>query len=156
MQTDTSMRRRGAGEHEKCHYFLLLVVHVCRPSFANCLGVQPLTIQRYKRRGREGNIFAKVHGNKLNMNASKIDAVGLVKWFAEFAAGVGKVVPVTVSTQKTKGGVVKKYYSRETYTLLPATFTCKALYEETHQFVTLGLRMNTPAFSTFRKLLSLS
>ncbi|GMF45363.1 unnamed protein product [Phytophthora fragariaefolia] len=155
MQTDTSVRRRRAGERETFHYYLPLVGHICRPSFANCLGVQPLTIQRYKRRVREGNISAKVQGNKLNKNASKIDAVWLVKWFIEFAAGVGEVVPVRVRTQKTKDGVVKKYYSRENYTLLPATFTWEALYEDMHQFVSLGLRVNTPALSTFRKLLSL-
>ncbi|GMF27002.1 unnamed protein product [Phytophthora fragariaefolia] len=75
VQSDTSVRRRGAGEREKFHYYLPLVGHICRPSFANCLGVQPLTILRYKRRVREGNISAKVHGNKLNKNASMVDAV---------------------------------------------------------------------------------
>ncbi|KAE9280020.1 hypothetical protein PF001_g24430 [Phytophthora fragariae] len=155
MQTDTSVRRRGAGDREKFHYYLPLVGHVCRPAFASCLGVQPLTIQRYKRRVREGNIAAKMHGNKLNKNASKIDVVWLVKWFTEFAAEVGEVVPMKVRMQKTKDGVVKKYYSRENYTLLPATFTWSALYEEIRKFVNLGLRVSEPAPSTFRKLLSL-
>ncbi|ETI55872.1 hypothetical protein F443_01502 [Phytophthora nicotianae P1569] len=51
--------------------------------------------------------------------------------------------------------MVKKYYSREDYTLLPATFTWDALYEEMHKFVELGLRVYEPARSTFRKLLSI-
>ncbi|KAE8985300.1 hypothetical protein PF011_g20440 [Phytophthora fragariae] len=134
MQTDTAERRRGNGEREKFHYYLPFVGRVCRPSFARCLGVQPLTIQRYKKRVRDGNIAAQVHGNRLNKNASKIDLVWLVKWFKEFAAEVGEVVLVRVRMQKTKDGMVKKYYSREDYTLLPATFTWEALYDEMHKF----------------------
>ncbi|GMF28096.1 unnamed protein product [Phytophthora fragariaefolia] len=64
---------------------------------------------RYKWCVLEGNIAMKLHGNKLDKNASKIDAVWLVKWFTEFAVCVGEVVPVRVRTQKTKGGVVKKH-----------------------------------------------
>ncbi|POM66591.1 Hypothetical protein PHPALM_17525, partial [Phytophthora palmivora] len=93
MQTDTASRRRGTGEREKFHFFLPFVGHVCRTAFAHCLGVQPLTVQRYKRRVREGNIATKEHGNKLNKNASTIDAVWLVRWFKEFASEVGEVVP---------------------------------------------------------------
>lgn len=123
--------------------------------FARCLGVQPVTIQRYKRRVREGNIAVKEHDNRLNHNASKVDAVWLVKWLREFAAEVGEVVPVRVRMQKTKDTMVKRYYSRENYVLLPATFTFDALYDEMHKFVNMGLRVNEPARSTFRKLLSL-
>ncbi|POM61367.1 hypothetical protein PHPALM_29626, partial [Phytophthora palmivora] len=65
MQTDTASRRRGTGEREKFHFFLPFVGHVCRTAFAHCLGVQPLTVQRYKRRVREVNIATKEHGNKL-------------------------------------------------------------------------------------------
>ncbi|POM76748.1 Hypothetical protein PHPALM_5979 [Phytophthora palmivora] len=129
MQTDTAERRRGNGEREN---------HL------------PL----YKNRVRNGNIAAKVHGNRLNKNALRIDLVWLVKWFKEFAAEVGELVPVRVRMQKTKDGMVKKYYSHEDYTLLPATFTWKALYDEMHKFVSLGLRVCKPARSTFRKLLS--
>ncbi|ETP35348.1 hypothetical protein F442_16427 [Phytophthora nicotianae P10297] len=57
--------------------------------------------------------------------------------------------------QKTQDGMVKKYYSREDYTLLPATFTWDALYEEMHKFLELGLRVYEPARSTFCKLLSI-
>ncbi|EGZ22294.1 hypothetical protein PHYSODRAFT_330122 [Phytophthora sojae] len=154
MQTDTAERRRGNGEREKFHYYLPFVGRVRRPSFARCLGVQPLTIQRYKRRVRDGNIAAKVHGNRLNKNTSKIYLVWLVKWFKEFAAEVGEMVHVRVRMQKTKNGMVEKYYSREDYTLLPATFTWETLYDEMHKFVSLGLRVCEPARSTFRKLLS--
>ncbi|ETN22611.1 hypothetical protein PPTG_02498 [Phytophthora nicotianae INRA-310] len=155
MQTDTAERRRGTGDREKFHYYLPFVGRVCRPSFASCLGVQPLTVQRYKRRVREGNIAAKAHGNKSNKNATKVDLAWLVKWFQAFAAEVGEVVPVRVRMQKQKDGMVKKYYSREDYTLLPATFTWDALYDEMHKFVESGLRVYKPARSTFRKLLSL-
>ncbi|ETI43359.1 hypothetical protein F443_11666 [Phytophthora nicotianae P1569] len=89
--------------------------------------------ERQKRRVREGNIAPKEHGKKLNKNASSIDAVWLVKWFKEFAAEVDEVVPVRVRTQKTKDSVVNKYYSREDYTLLPATFTWNVLHEEMHK-----------------------
>jgi hypothetical protein len=154
MQTDTAARHRGAGEREKYRYYVLMVGQVCRPSFSRCLAVQPLTIQRYKGRVREGNIAAKAYGNKFNKHASKIDVVWLVKWFTDFAAEVGKVVPVRVRIQKTKHGLLKKYYSQENYTLLPATFTWGALYEEMHKFVDLGLRVSEPAPSPFRKLLS--
>ncbi|ETP13181.1 hypothetical protein F441_11588 [Phytophthora nicotianae CJ01A1] len=111
--------------------------------------------ERQKRRVREGNIAPKEHGKKLNKNASSIDAVWLVKWFKEFAAEVDEVVPVRVRTQKTKDSVVNKYYSREDYTLLPATFTWNVLHEEMHKYVALGLHVNEPAPSTFRKLLSI-
>ncbi|ETN14120.1 hypothetical protein PPTG_07781 [Phytophthora nicotianae INRA-310] len=84
MQTAT--RRRGKGEREKFHYYLPFVGQVCRSAFAHCLGVKPLTIQRYKLRVREENIAAKEHGNKPCKNTSSIDAVWLVKWFKEFAA----------------------------------------------------------------------
>ncbi|KAK1942612.1 hypothetical protein P3T76_006111 [Phytophthora citrophthora] len=124
VQTDTASRRRGTVEHEKFHFYLPFVSHVCRTAFAHCLGVRPLTVQRYKRRVREGNIATKEHGNKLNKN---IDAVWLVRWFKEFASEVGEVVPVRARLQKTKDGVVTKYYSREDYTLLhlpsPGTFS---------------------------------
>ncbi|ETM98488.1 hypothetical protein PPTG_24606 [Phytophthora nicotianae INRA-310] len=155
MQTDTATRRRGKGEREKFHYYLSFVGQVCRSAFAHCLGVKSLTIQRYKRRVRERNIAAKEHGNKLNKNASSVDVVWLVKWFKEFAAEVGDVVPVRVRTQKTKDGVVNKYYSREDYTLLPATFNWNVWHEEMHKYVALGLHMNEPAPSTIRKLLSI-
>ncbi|ETI44137.1 hypothetical protein F443_11144 [Phytophthora nicotianae P1569] len=155
MQTDTATRRRGKGEREKFHYYLSFVGQVCRSAFAHCLGVKSLTIQRYKRRVRERNIAAKEHGNKLNKNASSVDVVWLVKWFKEFAAEVGDVVPVRVRTQKTKDGVVNKYYSREDYALLPATFNWNVWHEEMHKYVALGLHMNEPAPSTIRKLLSI-
>ncbi|OWZ12642.1 hypothetical protein PHMEG_00014161 [Phytophthora megakarya] len=135
MQTDTVERHRGEGNREKFHYYLPLVGKVCRPMFADCLGVTPLTIQRYKKRVREGNIAAKAHGNTLNKHASAIDLVWLVKWFKEFAEEVGEVVPVRVRIQKTVNGTVKKYYSSELYTLLPATFTWDAIYEEMHTYV---------------------
>ncbi|POM79984.1 Hypothetical protein PHPALM_2233 [Phytophthora palmivora] len=114
----------------------------------------PLTIQRYKKRLRNGNSAAKVHSNRLNKIASKINLVWLVKWFKYFAAEVGEVVPVRVRIQKTKDGMVKKYYIREDYTLLPAIFTWEAPYAEMRKFVSLGLRVCEPARSTFRKLLS--
>ncbi|ETP24620.1 hypothetical protein F441_02416, partial [Phytophthora nicotianae CJ01A1] len=155
MQTDTAERRRGTGEREIFHYYLPFVGHVCRPSFARCLGVQPLTVQRYKRRVRDGCLAAAAHGNKANKNASKVDLVWLVKWFEAFAAEVGEVVPVRVRMQKTQDGKVKKYYSREDYTLLPAIFTWDTVYEEMHKFVERGLRVYEPARSTFRKLLSI-
>ncbi|ETK77647.1 hypothetical protein L915_16117 [Phytophthora nicotianae] len=112
-------------------------------------------MQRYKRRVRDGFIAAAAHGNKANKNALKVDLVWLVKPFKALAAEVGEVVPVRVRMQKTQDGMVKKYYSRENYTLLPATFTWDALYEELHKFVELGLRVYEPARSTFRKLLSI-
>ncbi|ETI54794.1 hypothetical protein F443_02466, partial [Phytophthora nicotianae P1569] len=108
MQTDTAERRRGTGEREKFRYYLPFVGHVCRPSFARCLGVQPLTAPRYKRRVRDGCLAAAAHGNKANKNASKVDLVWLVKWFEAFAAEVGEVVPVRVRMQKTQDGKVKK------------------------------------------------
>ncbi|KAK1945933.1 hypothetical protein P3T76_002981 [Phytophthora citrophthora] len=155
MQTDTAPRRRGTDEREKFHFYLPYVGHVCRTAFAHCLGVQPLTVQRYKRRVREGDIATKEHGNKLNKNASTIDAVWLVRWFKEFASEVGEVVPVRVRMQKTKDGVVNKYYSREDYTLLPPTFTWDVHYDEMHKYVAKGLRVNDPARTTFRNLLSI-
>ncbi|KAG2908645.1 hypothetical protein PC128_g20098 [Phytophthora cactorum] len=62
----------------KLHYFLPFVGQVCRPLFARCLGVAPLTVQRYKIRVWDGNISAK-----------------------KFAEEVGEVVPVWVRLQKT-------------------------------------------------------
>ncbi|GMF27605.1 unnamed protein product [Phytophthora lilii] len=84
-----------------------------------------------------------------------VDLVWLVKWFTRFSEGVGEVVPVRVRMQKNKDGVVKKYYSREDYTLLPATSAWDSLYDEMHNYVSFGLRVHEPARSTFRKLLSI-
>ncbi|ETL42839.1 hypothetical protein L916_06461 [Phytophthora nicotianae] len=129
---------------------------VCRPTFARCYGVVSLTVQRYKKHVRDGNIGVKAHGNTLNENAAAVDLVWLVKWFKEFAEEVGEVVPVRVRMQKTKGGVMKKYYNSELYTLLPAHFTWDAIYEEMHSHVEqIRLRVREPARSTMRKLLTL-
>ncbi|GMF64061.1 unnamed protein product [Phytophthora fragariaefolia] len=89
---------------EKFNYYLPFVGAVCRPSFARCLDLTPLAIQRYKTRVRDGNIATKTHGNLLNKNASTVDTPWLVKWFKEFANEVGEVVPVRVRLQKTVGG----------------------------------------------------
>ncbi|OWY94501.1 hypothetical protein PHMEG_00035740 [Phytophthora megakarya] len=155
MQTDTTERRRGSGERDKFHYYLPFVGLVCRPSFARCVGVSPLTLQRYKKHVRDGSISVKAHGNMLNKNAAKVNLVWLVKWFKNFAAEVGEVVPVKVRMQKTKDGVVKRYYTREMYTLLPATFTWDAIYDEMVAYVNRGLRVFEPARSTMGKLLQL-
>ncbi|EGZ29438.1 hypothetical protein PHYSODRAFT_375757, partial [Phytophthora sojae] len=132
MQTDTVERRRGGGAREKFHYYLPFIGQVCRPSFAKCLDVAPLTIQRYKGRVRDGNIAPEAHGNKLNKHAAKADVVWLVEWFQEFAAGVGDVVLVCIRLQKTVDGKITKYCSRENYTLLPAIFTWGAIDDEMH------------------------
>ncbi|KAE9050060.1 hypothetical protein PR001_g2736 [Phytophthora rubi] len=156
MQTDTIKRRCGSGNREKFHYYLPFVGQVCRPSFASCLGVAPLTIQRYKTRARDGNIAPKTHGNMMNKHAAQVDVVWLVKWFLEFAGEAGEVVPVRVRQQKTKDVKVIKYYSRENYTMLPANFTRDVIYDEMHTYVDqIRLRVCEPARSTMRKLLSL-
>ncbi|ETP25521.1 hypothetical protein F441_01599 [Phytophthora nicotianae CJ01A1] len=149
-------RARGYGLRDKFAYYLPFVGKVCRPTFARCYGVVPLTVQRYKNHVRDGNIGAKSHGNTLNQNAAAVDLVWLVKWFKEFAEEVGEVVPVRVRMQKTKDGVTKKYYSSDRYTLLPTHFTWNVLYEEMHSFVEqIRLRVREPAPSTMRKLLTL-
>ncbi|EGZ20800.1 hypothetical protein PHYSODRAFT_328874 [Phytophthora sojae] len=156
IRDDVCERRCLQGKAGELEWLTCSLGQMPKPEKTTCILTPfgPLTIQRYKRRVRDGNIAAKVHGNRLNKNASKIDLVWLVKWFKEFSAEVGEVVPVSVRMQKTKDGMVKKYYSREDYTLLPATFTWEALYDEMHKFVSLGLRVCEPARSTFRKLLS--
>ncbi|EGZ29748.1 hypothetical protein PHYSODRAFT_261143 [Phytophthora sojae] len=93
-------RKRGSGDRERFNYYLPFVGQVCRPIFARCYGVVPMTLQRYKRRIRDGNMAIKDHGNKLNKNASQVDVVWLVKWFTSFAEEVGEVVPVRVRMQK--------------------------------------------------------
>eukprot|EP00644_Phytophthora_capsici_P005104 jgi/Phyca11/96482/e_gw1.1.456.1 len=149
-------RARGYGLRDKFNYYLPFVGKVCRPTFARCYGVTPLTVQRYKKHVRGGNIGVKSHGNQLNKNAAVVDVVWLVKWFKEFAEEIGEVVPVRVRIQKTKDGVVKRYYSSEMYTLLPAHFTWSTIYEEMHAYVEqISLRVREPAQSTMRKLLSL-
>ncbi|EGZ20012.1 hypothetical protein PHYSODRAFT_387604, partial [Phytophthora sojae] len=155
MQTDTVERRRGKGEREKFNYYLPFVGAVCRPSFARCLDLTPLTIQRYKSRVRDGSIAAKAHGNVLNKNASSVDIPWLIKWFKEFAEEVGEVVPVRVRMQKTVAGKTKKYYSREDYTLLPVYFTWDSVYGEMHAYVEqIRLRVSEPGRSTMGKLLA--
>eukprot|EP00644_Phytophthora_capsici_P005658 jgi/Phyca11/98436/e_gw1.2.786.1 len=149
-------RARGYGLRDKFAYYLPFVGKVCRPTFARCYGVVPLTVQRYKAHVRGGNIGVKAHGNSLNKNAAAVDLVWLVKWFKEFAEEVGEVVPVRVRMQKTKDGTVKRYYSSELYTLLPAHFTWDAIYSEMHTYVDqIRLRVREPAQSTMRKLLTL-
>ncbi|KAE8910310.1 hypothetical protein PF005_g1519 [Phytophthora fragariae] len=114
-----------------------------------------MTIQRYKKRIRDGNMAIKDHGNKLNKNASQVDVVWLVKWFTEFAEEVGDVVPVRVRMQKKIDGTTQKFYSSDKYTLLPAHFTWDCIWDEMHKFVESGLRVREPARSTMRKLLTL-
>ncbi|ETI49487.1 hypothetical protein F441_06654 [Phytophthora nicotianae CJ01A1] len=97
-------------------------------------GGSSTTTNRSLKHVRDGNIGVKAHGNTLNENAAAVDLVWLVKWFKEFAEEVGEVVPVRVRMQKTKGGVMKKYYNSELYTLLPAHFTWDAIYEEMHSY----------------------
>ncbi|KAG4236860.1 hypothetical protein PC116_g15066 [Phytophthora cactorum] len=66
------------GERETFHFGRLS----CRPVFARCYGVVPMTLQRYKKRIRGGHIARtdaiKNPRNKLNKNASQIDVVLLV------------------------------------------------------------------------------
>ncbi|EGZ10478.1 hypothetical protein PHYSODRAFT_405306, partial [Phytophthora sojae] len=70
MQTPTVERKRGRGDREKFPYILPYVGHVCRPTFALCYGVVPITLQRYKMRIRDGNMSIKAHGNRLNTHAA--------------------------------------------------------------------------------------
>ncbi|EGZ29024.1 hypothetical protein PHYSODRAFT_436473, partial [Phytophthora sojae] len=70
MQTPTVERKRGRGDREKFPYILPYVVHVCRPTFALCYGVVPITLQRYKMRIRDGNMSIKAYGNRLNTHAA--------------------------------------------------------------------------------------
>ncbi|EGZ06363.1 hypothetical protein PHYSODRAFT_531651 [Phytophthora sojae] len=155
MQTPTVERKRGRGDREKFPYILPYVGHVCRPTFALCYGVVPITLQRYKMRIRDGNMSIKAHGNRLNTHAAQVNVVWLVKWFQSFAEEVGEVVPVRVRMQKKKDGTTQKYYSSEMYTLLPAHFTWDTIYDEMHKFVEAGLRVREPARSTMRKILTL-
>uniref|UniRef100_H3H8D3 DUF7869 domain-containing protein n=1 Tax=Phytophthora ramorum TaxID=164328 RepID=H3H8D3_PHYRM len=58
--------------------------------------------------------------------------------------------------QRKQDGTVKRYYSSEKYTLLPAHFTWDTIYDEMHVFVEqIRLRVREPARSTMRKLLTL-
>ncbi|KAG6612312.1 uncharacterized protein IUM83_10682 [Phytophthora cinnamomi] len=97
-------RKRGSGELERFHYYLPFVGQVCRPVFARCYGVVPMTLQRYKKRIRDGNMAVKDHG-KLNQNADQVAMIWLVKWFTSFAEEVGEVVPVRVRMQKKLTGL---------------------------------------------------
>jgi hypothetical protein len=148
-------RKRGSGDRERFNYYLPFVGLVCRPIFARCYGVAPMTLQRYKTRIRDGNVAAKYHGKKLNKNTSQVDLVWLLQWFTSFAEEVGGVVPVRVRMQKKIDGTIQKYYISEKYTLLPAHFTWDAIWDEMHAFVESGLRVREPARSTMRKLLML-
>ncbi|KAG2780107.1 hypothetical protein Pcac1_g9699 [Phytophthora cactorum] len=112
-----------------------------------------MTLQRYKKRFRGGNMSIKDHGNRLNKNASQIDLVWLVKWFAKFAEEVGEVVPVRVRIQKKIDSTTQRYYSSDKYTLLPSHFTWDAIGDEMHKFVESGLMVHEPARATMRKLL---
>ncbi|EGZ26381.1 hypothetical protein PHYSODRAFT_327292 [Phytophthora sojae] len=134
-------RKRGSGNRERFNYYLPFVGQVCRPIFARCYGVVLMTLQRYKRRIRDGNMAMKDHGNKFNKNASQVDVVWLVKWFTSFAEEVGEVVPVCVRMQKKIDGSVQKYYSSDKYTLLLAHFTWEAIWDEMHKFVESELRV---------------
>ncbi|KAE9344515.1 hypothetical protein PF008_g9182 [Phytophthora fragariae] len=138
-------RKRGSGDRERFNYYLSFVGQVCRPVFAKAYGVVPMTIQRYKKRIRDGNMAIKDHGNKLNKNASQVDVVWLVKWFTEFAEEVGEVVPVRVRMQKKIDGTTQKFYSRDKYTLLSVYFTWDCIWDEMHKLVESGLRVREPA-----------
>ncbi|KAJ8508793.1 hypothetical protein ON010_g18835 [Phytophthora cinnamomi] len=114
-------RKQGSGERERFHYYRPFAGQVCRPVFARCYGVVPMTLQRYKKRIRDGIMAIKDHGNKLNKNAAQVD----------------------------------KYYSSDTYTLLPAHFTWDVIWDEMHKFVESGLMVREPASPIMRELLTL-
>lgn len=104
MQTDMVERRRGKGDRDKFNYYLQFVGNVCRPSFARCLGVTPLSIQRYKIRVRDGNISAKSHGNTMNKHASAVDVPWLIKWFTEFIWRLVRLSPSECVSRKLLTG----------------------------------------------------
>ncbi|KAG2943609.1 hypothetical protein PC119_g24674 [Phytophthora cactorum] len=140
------------GADYKCVYSLGRAhASVGLPQARSC--VVPMTLQRYKKRFRGGNMSIKDHGNRLNKNASQIDLVWLVKWFAKFAEEVGEVVPVRVRIQKKIDSTTQRYYSSDKYTLLPSHFTWDAIGDEMHKFVESGLMVHEPARATMRKLL---
>ncbi|GMF54622.1 unnamed protein product [Phytophthora fragariaefolia] len=115
-----------------------------------------MTVQRYKKQIRGGDVSMKTHGNSKNKNASVIDLSWLTSWFKEFASEVGDVVPVRTRLKKLQDGKLRKYYSSEEYTFLPAFFTWDRLHEEMREFVELSrIRRREPAKSTMRMLLSL-
>ncbi|KAG3143901.1 hypothetical protein PI124_g15531 [Phytophthora idaei] len=138
LQTDTITNHRGNGVRRKFHYFLPLVGKVCALSFCPSYGITLVTVQRYEGQIFGGTFAAKPHGNKKNKNASVIDIRWLIDWFTEFAKEVGDVVPVRVRMKKTVDGTVRKYYSSEQFTFLPAYFTWGRLYDEMREFVELS------------------
>ncbi|POM80964.1 Hypothetical protein PHPALM_1133 [Phytophthora palmivora] len=102
---------------------------------------------------RRGYFSSTLHGNLNNKNASVIDLSWLTSWFREFAGEVGDFVPVRVRMKKTKEGVIRKYYSSEEYTFLPASFTWDCLYEEMKEYVELSrIRRREPVKSTIQNL----
>ncbi|KAE9332143.1 hypothetical protein PF008_g15084 [Phytophthora fragariae] len=154
MKTDTAVRRRGTGVRQTFTYYLPLVGRVCRDTWCSVYGVSTATITRYRRQIQAGAFSVQAHRGKMNLNASKIDIRWLAQWFRGFASTLGDTVPVRVRSQKTIDGVVRKRYSAEDYTLLPAFFTWDQLYTEMQNYVAeneMAVRMPQP--STFRKLL---
>ncbi|EGZ10903.1 hypothetical protein PHYSODRAFT_337674 [Phytophthora sojae] len=161
MQTPTVERKRRRGDREKFPYILPYVGHVCRPTFAFCYGVVPISLQRYKMRIRDGNMSIKTHGNRRNTHAAQVNVDWLVKWFQSFAEEVGEVMAVRCPAKKwarrapEEEGAEMDVGGRRYSTLLPAHFTRDTIYDEVHKFVEAGLRVREPARSTMRKLLTL-
>ncbi|KAG6609058.1 uncharacterized protein IUM83_13352 [Phytophthora cinnamomi] len=154
MKMDTAARRRGTDERQTLSYYLPLVSCVCRDAWCQVYGVSTATITRYRRQIQAGTFSIQPHRGKMNLNTNKIQIRWLAQWFRDFAAILGDVVPVRVRTQETVNGVVKKRYSAEEYTLLPAFFTRDQLYTEMENYVAENeMDVRTPQSSTFRKLL---
>ncbi|GMF64153.1 unnamed protein product [Phytophthora fragariaefolia] len=85
---------RSHGVRGKLPYVLPLVGRVCAQAFCSCYGVSLMTVQRYKKQIRGGDVSMKTHGNSKNKNASVNDLSWLTSWFKEFASEVGDVVPM--------------------------------------------------------------
>ncbi|KAE9219615.1 hypothetical protein PF005_g7807 [Phytophthora fragariae] len=164
MKTDTAVRRRGTGVRQTFTFYLPLVGRVCRDVWCSVYGVSTATITRYRRQIQAGAFSVQAHRGKMNLNASKIDIRWVAQWFQGFAATLGDVVPVRVRSQETIDGVVRKRYSAEDYTLLPAFFTWDQLYTEMQNYVaenemdsgvtadlTEELGVHTAAAKTMRK-----
>ncbi|KAE8962677.1 hypothetical protein PR002_g29526 [Phytophthora rubi] len=150
MKTDTAVRRRGTGVRQTFTYYLPLVGRVCRDTWCSVYGVSTATITRYRRQIQAGAFSVQAHRGKMNLNASKIDIRWLAQWFRGFAATLGDTVPERVRSQETIDGVVRKRYSAEDYTLMPAFFTWDQLYTEMQNYVAeneMDVRMPQP--STF-------
>ncbi|GMF47781.1 unnamed protein product [Phytophthora fragariaefolia] len=103
---------------------------------------------------QEGQYIVRQHGNAGNKSAKFVDEEAIKIFFIRLADVHADVVPVRFRHQKTKEGVLHRYYTVKEYHLLPAYFTWAMMHEWYIKWAEDSrVRIKEPSLSSFRAVL---